>query len=55
MRRKIKISITEIIISNSKKHIYTTKHINNANNNTLIEKKYKSNTTKTNKKNDWEK
>ena len=55
MRTKIKILNTTAIIYNhnlkkNTKHIYTAKHIHNANNNLLIKKKYKKNTTKTKKK-----
>ena len=55
MRTSINILNTPTKIYNKNikkniKHIYTTKHINNANNSPLIEKKFKNNTTKTNKK-----
>ena len=52
MRKKIKILNTTTIIYNhilkkkNTKHIYTAKHINNANNNSLIKKKHTNNTTK---------
>ena len=55
MRRKQNISKRTTIILNNDKNIYTTKHINNANNSPLIEKKFKNNTTKTNKQNKQEK
>ena len=52
MQTKINILNTTTIIYNhnlkkNTKHIYTAKHINNANNNLLIKKKYTKNTTKT--------
>ena len=57
MRIKINIlktaTISYKLIKNNKTNISTLqKHINNVNNNTLIEKKYKDNTTKTNRKNE---
>ena len=52
MRTNINILNTPTKIYNTNlkkntKHIYTTKHINNANNNSLIKKKQRNNTTKT--------
>ena len=52
MRTKINILNTTTMIYNhnlkkNTKQIYTEKHINNANNNSLIKKKYTKNTTKT--------
>ena len=52
MRTKINILNTPTIIYNNNlkkntKHIYTAKHINNANNNSFIKKKYTNNKTKT--------
>ena len=54
MRTKIKILNTTAIIYNhnlkkNTKHIYTAKHIHNANNNLLIKKKHTNSITKTKK------
>ena len=54
MRTKITILKTTTITHNHKKKkynklIYTAKDINNVDNNSLIEKKHKNNTTKSNK------
>ena len=51
MRTKINILNTTTIIHNhnlkkNTKHIYTAKHINNANNNSLIKNKHTNNTSK---------
>ena len=54
MRTKMNIFNPTTIIYNknlkNSKHIYTAKHINNANNNSLIKKKHTNSTTKTKKK-----
>ena len=52
MRTSINILNTPTKIYNKNfkkntKHIYTTKHINNANNNSLIKKRHTNSTTKT--------
>ena len=52
MRTKLNILNTTTIIYNhnlkkNTKHIYTAKHINNANNNSLIKNKHTNNTSKT--------